>query len=173
MGEPPAEVVLTHPANWGPFRLELLDQVAVMAGLGLDPPLHRTRSRRRPVRRPEPGSTPGDKVAVYDLGGGTFDACVLEKTGSGFRALGTPEGVEHLGGVDFDEAVLRHVLATLSTSNAPLDPDDPEVTIGLARLRRDCVEAKEALSTDVDTLVPVALPGLSTTVRDHPRRVRD
>ena len=37
--------------------------------------------------------------------------------------------------------------------------------MGLARLRRDCVEAKEALSTDVDTLVPVALPGLSTTVR--------
>ena len=37
--------------------------------------------------------------------------------------------------------------------------------MGLVRLRRDCVEAKEALSTDVDTLVPVALPGLSTTVR--------
>ena len=47
----------------------------------------------------------------------------------------------------------------------PLDPEDPEVTVGLARLRRDCVEAKEALSADVDTLVPVALPGLSTTVR--------
>ena len=100
---------------------------------------------------------PGDKVAVYDLGGGTFDACVLEKTGSGFHALGTPEGVEHLGGVDFDEAVLRHVLSTLHTT---LDPDDPEVTTGLARLRRDCVEAKEALSTDTDTLIPVALPGL-------------
>ena len=64
--------------------------------------------------------------------------------------------MEQLGGVDFDEAVLRHVLAAL---NAPLDPDDPEVTVGLVRLRRDCVEAKEALSTDVDTLVPVALPG--------------
>ena len=108
---------------------------------------------------------PGDKVAVYDLGGGTFDACVLEKNDRGFRTLGTAEGVEHLGGVDFDEAVLRHVLAALSTSNAPLDPDNPEVTVGLGRLRRDCVEAKEALSTDVDTLVPVALPGLSTTVR--------
>ena len=108
---------------------------------------------------------PGDKVAVYDLGGGTFDACVLEKTDTGFRALGTPEGVEHLGGVDFDEAVLRHVLGALGAGAAALDPEDPAVTVGLARLRRDCVEAKEALSTDVDTLVPVALPGLSTTVR--------
>ena len=164
MGEPPAEVILTHPANWGPFRLELLDQVAVMAGLA-------SASR---CTEPEAAAAqyaaqnrvaPGDKVAVYDLGGGTFDACVLEKTDTGFRTLGTPEGVEHLGGVDFDEAVLRHVLAALGAGTPPLDPDDPRSPSGLARLRRDCVEAKEALSTDVDTLVPVALPGLSTTVR--------
>ena len=90
---------------------------------------------------------------------------MLEKTETGFRILGTAEGVEHLGGVDFDEAVLRHVLGALGAGAAALDPDDPEVTVGLARLRRDCVEAKEALSTDVDTLVPVTLPGLSTTVR--------
>ena len=161
MGEPPGEVMLTHPANWGPFRLELLDQVAVMAGL--------TTARR--CTEPEAAAAqyaaqtrinPADRVAVYDLGGGTFDACILEKIDSGFRILGTPEGVEHLGGVDFDEAVLRHVLTALNT---PLDPDDPDVTVGLARLRRDCVEAKEILSTDVDTLIPVALPGLNTTVR--------
>ena len=164
MGEGPAEVILTHPANWGPFRLELLDQVTVMAGLA-------SASR---CTEPEAAAAqyaaqnrvaPGDRVAVYDLGGGTFDACVLEKTDTGFQALGTPEGVEHLGGVDFDEAVLRHVLGALGAGAAALDPDDPAVTVGLARLRRDCVEAKEALSTDVDTLVPVALPGLSTTVR--------
>ena len=161
MGEPPDEVILTHPANWGPFRLELLDQVAVMAGL--------TSTRR--CTEPEAAAAqyaaqtrinPTDRVAVYDLGGGTFDACILEKTDGGFRVLGTPEGVEHLGGVDFDQAVLGHVLTALNT---PLDPDDPDITVGLARLRRDCVEAKETLSTDVDTLIPVALPGLSTTVR--------
>ena len=161
MGEPPNEVILTHPANWGPFRLELLDQVATMAGIG---PTRRCTEPEAAAAQyaAQTRIAAGDRVAVYDLGGGTFDACVLEKTDTGFRALGTPEGVEHLGGVDFDEAVLRHVLTALNT---PLDPDDPEVTVGLARLRRDCVEAKEALSTDVDTLVPVALPGLSTTIR--------
>ncbi len=164
MGEPPAEVILTHPANWGPFRLELLEQVAVMAGVG---PVQRCTEPEAAAAQyaAQTRVAPGDKVAVYDLGGGTFDACVLEKTETGFRALGTPEGVEHLGGVDFDEAVLRHVLGALGAGAAALDPEDPAVTVGLARLRRDCVEAKEALSTDVDTLVPVALPGLSTTVR--------
>src|SRR4051794_8623982 len=34
MGEAPARLVLTHPANWGPYKLDLLDQVAVLAGLG-------------------------------------------------------------------------------------------------------------------------------------------
>ena len=55
----------------------------------------------------------GDRVAVYDLGGGTFDAAVLVREGAGFRLAGPPEGVEHLGGIDFDEAVFRHVLAAL------------------------------------------------------------
>ena len=164
MGESPNEVVLTHPANWGPFRLELLDQVAVMAGIG---PARRCTEPEAAAAQyaAQTRVAPGDKVAVYDLGGGTFDACVLEKTETAFRGLGAPEGVEHLGGIDFDEAVLRHVLTALNAASESLDPDDPAVTVGLARLRRDCVEAKEALSVDVDTLVPVALPGLSTTVR--------
>ena len=164
MGERPAELILTHPANWDPFRLELLEQVAAMAGVG---PVQRCTEPEAAAAQyaAQTQVAPGDRVAVYDLGGGTFDACVLEKTDTGFRALGTPEEVEHLGGVDFDEAVLRHVLGALKDGAAALDPDDPAVTIGLARLRRDCVEAKQALSTGVDTLVPVALPGLSTTVR--------
>ena len=164
MGEPPGEVILTHPANWGPFRLELLDQVTVMAGLAAAGRCTEPEAAAAQYAA-QTRVAPGDKIAVYDLGGGTFDACLLEKTDTGFRTLGRAEGVEHLGGVDFDEAVLRHVLAALTATHGPLDPDDPEVTVGLARLRRDCVEAKEALSADVDTLVPVALPGLSTTVR--------
>ena len=55
----------------------------------------------------------GDRVAVYDLGGGTFDAAVLLREGAGFRLAGPPEGVEQLGGIDFDEAVFRHVLTAI------------------------------------------------------------
>src|SRR6185436_17121026 len=42
---------------------------------------------------------------------------------------------------------------------------DPATATGLARLRRDCVEAKEVLSFSVDTVVPVSLPGVTTSVR--------
>ena len=54
-GRAPAEVILTHPANWGPFRLELLDQVAVMAGRRDGAAVHRAGGRRRPVRGADPG----------------------------------------------------------------------------------------------------------------------
>jgi Tol biopolymer transport system component len=104
-------------------------------------------------------------VAVYDLGGGTFDVCVLEKTGDGFTILGSPEGIEQLGGVDFDEAVFQHVVGALGPAMEQLDLDSIEGRTALTRLRRDCVEAKEALSVDVDTTIPVTLPGRSTSVR--------
>lgn len=162
-GSRPDEVVLAYPANWGGYKRELFAQVALLADL----------PRSLTCTEPEAAATQyamraqlatGDKVAVYDLGGGTFDVCVLEKRDDGFVILGSPDGVEHLGGIDFDEAVFRHVLTQLDDV-AAMDPDDPLVTAGLARLRRDCVEAKEALSNDVEAVVPVALPGVSTSVR--------
>ena len=164
MGEAPAQVVLTHPANWGPYKLELLDQVARLAGV------------ERWSRCPEPLAAAaqyaaqtrvntGDVIAVYDLGGGTFDACLLQKASSGYSLLGSPEGIEHLGGVDFDEALFQHVIGMLGDGLTSIDPDDPDAMVGLARLRRDCVDAKEALSTDTDAMLPVALPGLTTTLR--------
>ena len=106
----------------------------------------------------------GDCIAVYDLGGGTFDAAVLRKTAAGFVMLGNPEGIEHLGGMDYDAAVFEHVITSLGDRLRAL-PNSDELTAGLTRLRRECVEAKEALSGDTDTVVHVSLPGLSTSVR--------
>ena len=107
----------------------------------------------------------GDVLLVYDLGGGTFDTAVLRRTATEFALLGRPEGIARLGGVDFDDGVFSHVLAGLGGAGADLDPDDPAVVAALARLRRECTAAKEALSTDSETLVDVALPGVATAVR--------
>ncbi len=163
-GSAPDEVVLTYPANWGDYKRELLDQVVALADIG------KARTCPEPQAAAiqysaKAGLSPGARVAVYDLGGGTFDVCVLEKTADGFTILGSPDGVEHLGGVDFDEAVFQHVLSTLGPALADLDPNDTAVKLALTRLRRDCVEAKEALSADVETVIPVSLPGRNTSVR--------
>ena len=163
MGGPPAEVVLTHPANWGPYKLELLDQVVALADVG--PARHLAEPLAAAARYT--ATTPlkvGERLAVYDLGGGTFDVCVIEQAREGLRVLGAPEGIEHLGGVDFDEALFRSVLDAVGGTER-LDQDDPAVADGIGRLRRECVEAKEALSSDADVVVPLAVPGLPTTLR--------
>ncbi len=164
MGSAPDEVVLTYPANWGAYKRELLDQVIAMADVGAARtcPEPQAAAVQYAARSP---LDPGDRVAVYDLGGGTFDVCVLEKTRDGFAILGNPDGVEHLGGVDFDEAVFQHVVDALGSVISELDLSTAEAQAALARLRRDCVEAKEALSSDVDAVIPVAVPGRNTQVR--------
>lgn len=162
-GSAPDALVVTHPANWGPYKQDLLGQAIRMAGttatLLTEPEAAAISYARN--ERVEPGAL----VAVYDLGGGTFDAAVLRKTGDGFDILGQPEGIERLGGIDFDEAVVGHVRDALGDTLDDLDPDDAATDAALARLRRECVEAKEALSADTSVAVPVTLPGVQTEVR--------
>jgi actin-like ATPase involved in cell morphogenesis len=164
-GGPPSGIAVTHPAGWGPHKVSALR--AALAGHGVGPVLLLTEPQAAAVgyaatERVEPGSV----VAVYDLGGGTFDAAVVRKDPRGeFSLLGTPEGIERLGGVDFDEAVFAHVRDALGPAWAELDGTDPAVLEAVARLRRECTAAKEGLSSDIVVHIPVMLPGLHTRVR--------
>ena len=163
-GGPPAAITVTHPANWGPYKREQLDQAIRLADAG------EVQLRTEPEAAALQHATArqignGETVAVYDLGGGTFDVAVLRREGDGFVLLGEPEGIEQLGGIDFDEAVFGYVLSVLGDKADGMDPSDPDAVASLARLRRDCVEAKESLSFDTETMIPVALPGLHTRVR--------
>ncbi|MEM9562804.1 MAG: Hsp70 family protein [Actinomycetota bacterium] len=173
-GGAPASIAVTHPANWGDYKIDVLQQAVRMADVGpvttLTEPVA-AAIHYAATERLDPGQT----VAVYDLGGGTFDAAVLRRTsgtgldgavgGVGFEVLGDVEGIERLGGIDFDEAVFHHAIRWCESAVSELDPDDPGVVQALARLRQECIEAKEALSTDTDVSIPVVLPNLQTEVR--------
>jgi YVTN family beta-propeller protein len=163
-GQSPEWVVLTHPANWGPFRRELFGEVPSAAGL--EGPLFVTEPEAAAAYYATSGRlADGEIVAVYDLGGGTFDATVVRKLPEGMEILGTPEGIERLGGVDFDEAVLTHVNYSSGGALSELDLGDAQTAVALARLRQDCVQAKEALSLDTEAVIPVFLPGRHFDVR--------
>jgi actin-like ATPase involved in cell morphogenesis len=163
-GAPPANIVLTHPANWGPYRRELFEEVPQLAGV----------PEVRMITEPEAAAAhyaaarhlaDGDTVAVYDLGGGTFDATVLRKRAGGIDILGSPEGIERLGGVDFDDAILAHINFSSGGALSELDLSNPQTGIALARLRQDCIAAKEALSIDTEASIPVFLPNRHFDVR--------
>jgi actin-like ATPase involved in cell morphogenesis len=164
-GGPPAKFCISHPANWGPYKKDLLAQAVRLSNLDL-PVSYTTEPEAAAVfyahqQRVEAGAV----VAVYDLGGGTFDAAVLQKTATGFEILGQPEGIERLGGIDFDAAVFSHVGRALGGKLAELDEDDPAAIAAVARLREECVQAKEVLSSDTDASIPVLLPNVSTEIR--------
>ncbi|HEV7758312.1 MAG TPA: Hsp70 family protein, partial [Acidimicrobiales bacterium] len=171
-GAPPEALALTHPANWGPYKLDLLRQairqVDVDVALTLPEPVA-AATFYASQRSLEPGAV----VAVYDLGGGTFDAAMVRRKPVGFELIGTPEGIERLGGIDFDEAVFAHVRGALGDTMEELDPDEPASVAAMARLRQECIDAKEALSSDTDVSIPVLLPHLQTEVRLTRREFED
>ena len=164
-------ITVAHPANWGSYKMDLLRQAFLLADLTdvqtcSEPEAAAITYASR--QRVDDGAC----IAVYDLGGGTFDAAVLRNTAGRFTVLGTPEGIEHLGGVDFDEAVFQHVLRSAGIDLRSLDPEDPQLVFALDRLRRDCVAAKEALSTDIEAVVAVGDRHHAHHRAAHPRRPR-
>jgi actin-like ATPase involved in cell morphogenesis len=154
-------VAITHPASYGPYKLDLLQQAARQADV------HPVTFMSEPVaaavhysdqERIEPGAV----VAVYDFGGGTFDAALLRRTSEGFELLGEGEGLERLGGIDFDEAVFAHVVNAIEGRAGALT----DATAGaVGRLREECTRAKETLSEDTEATIPVLLPDAQTDVR--------
>ena len=81
-------------------------------------------------------------VAVYDLGGGTFDISILKLHDGIFEVLAT-NGDTHLGGDDIDNLLLRIALEDVASEWGEDLSGDPE---GVQRLRRAVIEAKEGLS---------------------------
>lgn len=163
-GGPAAGIVITHPAGWGAYKTRIIAQA--LRAADVPEATFRTEPEAAAIsyalqERIESGST----IAVYDLGGGTFDAAVVRKTGTAtFSVLGHPQGLEQLGGVDFDDAVFSHVLAAVPDL-AELDPDDPATLAATGALRRECTAAKEALSVDTEVTIPVLAPGIRSQVR--------
>ncbi len=165
-GSNPDHIAISHPANWGDFKKDLLKQTIRLANLNPENVTLLTEPEAAAISYAcNEKMNIGDKIAVYDLGGGTFDAAILERTQNGFQTLGKPEGIEQLGGVDFDAAVYAHVSKTIETQLAELDYDDPAAITAVARLKQDCTDAKEALSSDADATINVLLPNHQTQVR--------
>jgi molecular chaperone DnaK len=164
-GGPPSSVCVSHPANWGPYKTDLLKQAVTLADLRVPVTFTTEPEAAAGSYARQERLSVGDTVAVYDLGGGTFDAAVLRRTARGFEILGQPEGIERLGGIDIDAAVFNHVVRSVGEALTELDEDDPAAIAAVARLRAECTEAKEALSSDTDVTIPVILPTTSTEVR--------
>ncbi|HOP77726.1 MAG TPA: molecular chaperone DnaK [Thermogutta sp.] len=84
-----------------------------------------------------------EKIVVFDLGGGTFDVSILEVAEGVFRVIST-NGDTHLGGDDFDRALVDYVAEEFKKEHGIDLRKDP---MALQRLQEACEKAKKELST--------------------------
>ena len=162
-GEPVTRAVITVPAYFNDAQRHATKKAGELAGFTVE----------RIVNEPTAAALAYGldklqeraKIAVYDLGGGTFDLSILELNHGVFQVLST-HGDTRLGGDDLDQRVLDHLIEQIKTAGGPDLGHDasaghptPELLSRLARLREAAELAKIKLSTE--TAVEVALPFLT------------
>ncbi len=145
-GLPVSKAVITVPAYFNDAQRQATKDAGRIAGLEV----------LRLVNEPTAASLAYglDKrnqgiVAVYDLGGGTFDISILKLKDGIFEVLAT-NGDTHLGGDDIDNLLIRIALQDLASEWGQDLLSDP---VGVQLLRRAVIEAKHALSTLPETLL--------------------
>lgn len=165
-GGPPTEIRLTHPASWGRPRLAELRRAAAIAGMPNVTLIPEPVAAAVAYANDSPESERG-YVAVYDLGGGTFDTAILRHTNEGFTIQGRPGGDARLGGELFDELLAQHVTEQLTpeAASAIVASDELSWRQAAANLRSEARNAKETLSTRDYAELLVALPTGLTQVR--------
>ncbi|RSN13935.1 molecular chaperone Hsp70 [Streptomyces sp. WAC 05977] len=164
-GDLPDEVRLTHPAQWGPTRRNVLLSAARLAGMGGNLVLVPEPVAAAAHFASFPGKTlaPGQALAVYDLGAGTFDVAIVGATPNGGFTVVAEDGLPDLGGLDVDQALLVHVGREVSHKDPQrwqrvLRPESTPDRRTRRALQEDVKAAKEALSRHPQTEVPMPEP---------------
>lgn len=154
LGGPVTEAVITVPAYFDDSQRQATKDAGKIAGLEV----------KRIINEPtaaalayglDKADKKDEKIAVYDLGGGTFDVSILE-LGDGVFEVKSTNGDTHLGGADFDRVIVNY-LAEEFKKDSGIDVADDKAA--MQRLRDEAEKAKIELSTTNE--VEINLPFLT------------
>lgn len=161
LGEPVTEAVITVPAYFNDSQRHATKDAGKIAGLEV----------KRIINEPtaaalayglDKAANNDEKIAVFDLGGGTFDISILE-LGDGVFEVKSTNGDTHLGGADFDRVIVNYFADEFKKENG-IDLKDDKAA--MQRLRDEAEKAKIELSTAQE--VEINLPFL-TADSDGPK----
>ncbi len=140
LGEKVTDAVITVPAYFNDVQRQATKDAGKIAGLNVKRIINEPTSAALAY-----GLNNGDprKIMVYDLGGGTFDVSVIEIGGDVIEVLAT-NGDNHLGGDDFDERILTHLMGVIKDQHRVDIRKDPSA---MQRLRESAEQCKKELST--------------------------
>ncbi|MBO4499311.1 MAG: molecular chaperone DnaK [Bacteroidaceae bacterium] len=154
LGQEVTEAVITVPAYFSDSQRQATKEAGQIAGLDV----------KRIVNEPTAAalaygvdkSNKDMKIAVFDLGGGTFDISILEFGGGVFEVLAT-NGDTHLGGDDFDQVIINWLVDEFKKDEGADLTADP---MALQRLKEAAEKAKIELSSSTSTEInlPYIMP---------------
>ena len=154
LGQEVTEAVITVPAYFSDSQRQATKEAGQIAGLDV----------KRIVNEPTAAalaygvdkSNKDMKVAVFDLGGGTFDISILEFGGGVFEVLST-NGDTHLGGDDFDQVIIDWLVQEFKNDEGADLTTDP---MAMQRLKEAAEKAKIELSSSTSTEInlPYIMP---------------
>ena len=155
LGEKVTEAVITVPAYFSDAQKQATKDAGRIAGLDVKRIVNEpTAASLAYGRDKEEGE---HKILIYDLGGGTFDVSILELADGMFRVLAT-NGDTHLGGDDFDNALLNFLADTFAKENGV---DLRADKMAHQRLKEAAEKAKKELSSATTT--NINLPFITVT----------
>ena len=154
LGQEVTDAVITVPAYFSDSQRQATKEAGQIAGLNV----------RRIVNEPTAAalaygvdkSNKDMKIAVFDLGGGTFDISILEFGGGVFEVLST-NGDTHLGGDDFDQVIIDWLVQEFKNDEGADLSKDP---MAMQRLKEAAEKAKIELSSSTSTEInlPYIMP---------------
>lgn len=155
LGEKVTEAVITVPAYFNDAQRQATKDAGKIAGLDV----------KRIINEPTAASLSygldkkkeNEKVAVFDLGGGTFDISILE-LGEGVFEVKATDGDTHLGGDDFDQKIINYLAEEFKKQEGI---DLRKDMMALQRLKEAAEKAKVELSSRTDT--EINLPFITAT----------
>src|SRR3989442_15341695 len=152
-GEPVTRAVITVPAYFNDAQRQATKKVGELAGFVVERILNEPTAAALAYGLDKLRER--SKIAVYDLGGGTFDLSILELHDGVFQVLAT-NGNTRLGGDDLDKRIVDSLVEKIRTAGGPDAPRDLSM---MSRVREAAEQAKISLSTETE--IEIALPFLT------------
>ncbi len=147
LGEPVTEAVVTVPAYFNDGQRQATKDAGRIAGLNVLRIINEPTAAALAYGLDKKNEGKTEKVAVYDLGGGTFDISILELNSGVFEVKST-NGDTYLGGEDFDNKLIDFLAERFKTANAI---DLRKDRMALQRLKEAAERAKHELSSASET----------------------
>ncbi len=144
LGEPITEAVVTVPAYFDDAQRQATKDAGKIAGLDVKRIINEPTAAALAYGLDKKGT---ERIAVYDLGGGTFDISILEISNGVFQVKAT-NGDTHLGGEDFDQRIIDELARQFLEENGV---DLKKDRMALQRLKEAAEKAKHELSSSLET----------------------